>query len=480
MGLLKAVWGWLTWRDRKSLKKGHPDLNPYDVARLVDELNLVPEARRLGKAGVPAPDATRPGGAEAEAIQRVDKVRQDYVDWAMTRLSVINEALTKSDITHAVNRARQADKEFERKASSLMTEREAVLRATGDRARQLDGELKGFRSQHHLTRQPAYPTVAGKFLSYAILAVLVVVEGVVNAKFFAEGVDSGLFGGAGYAMALAFLNVSAAFAFGKWPSRYVRHHQISLKIVGWLFTAGALIVVVAVGLGIAHFRDALTAGGADAPAEALRALVESPWHLKDLMSWGLFGISVLFGLIAYFDGVLSDDPYPGYGNVARRADEAAKDYEDELQSLRSELDAVRTEELKLLDEAAREAQGGVARYANLIGEKRAASSRLEKALGGAAYTLDAVLLKFRQENEVARQGLARPAYFDRPTELSSLTLPDFGTEADEVCLAEQKELAATFVAELQETRSRIQAALNQKFDLLQPLQQQFGAPLVTA
>jgi hypothetical protein len=97
MSLLQREWGWLTQARQRNGGKAHPDLNPYDVKRLVEELNLKAEARRLGEAGVPAPDATRPGGAEAEAIQRVDRVRQDYVDWAAVRLSVLNERLEKTD-----------------------------------------------------------------------------------------------------------------------------------------------------------------------------------------------------------------------------------------------------------------------------------------------------------------------------------------------------------------------------------------------
>ena len=119
MSILQRLWVWLTHARQRTVGKAHPDLNPYDVKKLVDELNLKAEAHRLGEAGVPSPDASRPGGAEAEAIQRVDRVRQDYVDWAAVRLSVLNEQLEKTDVTQIVNRARQADQEFERKASSV-------------------------------------------------------------------------------------------------------------------------------------------------------------------------------------------------------------------------------------------------------------------------------------------------------------------------------------------------------------------------
>lgn len=475
MSLLKGLWGWLTQASRGGVRKGHPDLNPYDVKKLVEELNLRSEARRLGEAGVPSPDATRPGGAEAEAIQRVDRVRQDYVDWAVTRLTVLNELLAKSDITQSVNRARLADQEFERKASSLISERDSNLRTSGEKARQLDAQLVAFKAEHRLDRRAVYPSGARAFLGYALLLFLVVVEGLLNAAFFAQGLDSGLLGGAAYAMSLALLNVAVAYGLGRWPSRYINHRGVGLKILGWMALILAAACMVAVGLAIAHFRDALTAGSTSAPSEALQALLTTPWHLKDLMSWGLFGLSVSFALIAFFDGLFSDDLYPGYGNVSRAAESSAADYDEQLQGLRAELDELRQEELKLLDEASREAQGSVARYASLIGDKKAARLRLETALQDAANALEAVLAIFRQENQVARGGLAIPNYFHQPAQLAPLTYPDFDTSADEKRLAEQRALAASLTADIEETRARMQAAYTQKFDLLQPLQTHFAA-----
>lgn len=475
MSFLQRVWVWLTQGRQRNAGKAHPDLNPYDVKKLVEELNLKAEARRLGEAGIPAVDATRPGGAEAAAIQRVDRVRQDYVEWAAIRLSVLNERLEKTDVTQTVNRARQADQEFERKASSLITEQEAVLRAVGERSRQLDSELRAFKSAHGLTRGAEYPSVARAIFGYAFLAFLVVVEGVLNASFFAQGVDSGLLGGAAYAMALAALNVAIAYSMGRWPCRYLHHTRPLRKVLGWCAVVAALTGMFAVGLSIAHFRDALTAGSAEPSADALRALVSMPLALKDLMSWGLFSISIVFAIAAFFDGHFSDDLYPGYGKVSRRADEAAEAYEAELQLLRTGLDQLREQEVKALDAAARDSQASVASFANTIEDKRATKLRLEAALQDSANSLEAVLLTFRQENEVARKGLARPAYFDQPSQLAPLNLPDFSTTADEERLAAQRVLAEKLANEVQEIRGRIQAAFNQKFDLLKPLPQHFGA-----
>jgi hypothetical protein len=475
MSILQRVWGWLTQARKRNGAWAHPDLNPYDVKELVQELNLKAEAQRLGKAGVPAPDSTRPGGAEAEAIQRVDSIRQGYVNWAAIRLSILNERLGKTDITQTVNRARQADQEFERRASSLITEQEAVLRATGENAKQMVAELRAFKATHGLTRSAVYPTGARAFLGYALLFFLVAFEGILNASFFAQGLDSGLLGGAGYAMALAALNVAVAYGFGKWPSRYLHHKQPGMKTLGWFAAAAALTAMLVVGLSIAHFRDALTGGSTDAPAAAMRALTTTPFILNDLMSWGLFGISVVFAVFAFFDGHFSDDLYPGYGKLSARAAEAAEAYETELQALRKGLDELREFEVKALDQAAQESEVNIASYAATVQQKRAAGLKLEAALQNSASSLDAVLGIFRQENEIARRPLPSPIYFDQPTLLAPLNLPDFDTQKDEEQLAAQRVLCEKLISEMQDIRGRIQAAFNQKFDLLKPLPQHFEA-----
>lgn len=82
MGWFKRFLHWLTTSARSSHRKAHPDLNPIDVDKLARELNLHAEAKRLGAVGVPAPEATSPCGPEATVIQRVERARQEYVDWA--------------------------------------------------------------------------------------------------------------------------------------------------------------------------------------------------------------------------------------------------------------------------------------------------------------------------------------------------------------------------------------------------------------
>lgn len=473
MGLTATIWEWLTSASERSPKKGHPDLYPLDVAKLTKELDLVVQAQRLGNARLPTSDAQGLTGTEAAIVQRVERARQDYVDWSVLRLGVINQDLARRNVTQAVNRAREAHKEFDREASGVLTEQGRILRALGEADRFCRAELERFRAENSLSREPRYPTDTSRFLRYAILLLLIVVEGVLNAGFFAQGVSTGLVGGFAYAGVLAALNVLTAFFFGKHLLRNIFHVNVFRRAGGVIFLLMALALMVAIGLGIAHLRDSLTAEIPDAAKVALESLQTAPLHVHDFFSWALFVISVSFGLGALFDGLYIDDLYPGYGAVAKRSQSASEDYEEELQTLRSDLEERKERQLKTLDEEMRASQSAVAIFESLIADKKAAESRLSNALRDADNSMEALLKKFRTENEMHRGDAQRPAYFDSKPKLKPLPLPNFDARNDEAALAEQKGLVNKLRDELQGLRASIQDSFNQQFDRLKPLDTHF-------
>lgn len=469
MGLLADFRIWLTSAPRSGPKKAHPDLRPIDVPRLARELNLAEDAKRFGEKGIPAADATSPSGPERAVIQRIEKARQDYVDWAALRLGVVNQNIARGTVTAEVNRARQADQEFIRRASTVLTEKESLLRSLSDTAQARTLELQVFKASHQIERDANYPSAVGIFFRVAVLVFLIVLEGVLNASFFAQGIDTGLVGGAVYAMSLAALNVLTAFFLGALTVRYLFHRNALAKIFGLCSLLFALAVMLLVAVAIGHFRDALSSELPNAPSAALSSLKASPFGLKDMMSWALFGISLAFASGALVDGLLFNDPYPGYGALAKRATQAVEDYEEELNGLREELEELKEEELNRLDEAVQRSQATLRTCAAAIEDKKVTESRLLTAFRDADNALEALLHQFRTENELHRKGIPRPQYFDSAPALKPIQLPDFDSSQDERSLHEQHEHVAALVDELQEIRARIQTAFNQQFDRLKPL-----------
>lgn len=469
MGIWEIFKSWLFSKQRKKYKITHPDLYILDVDELAKELALEEDAKRLGIAGLPSQDSTELCGPEAKIIQRINKARLDYVDWATVRLQNLNQKLAKKDVSQLVSRALQADKEFERNASASLASSESLIKKLASKYKKAQQELEEFRSQNGLRREARYPNGAAKFFSYSLLAFLILVEGITNAWFYAQGMSGGLLDGFVAAALFAGVNLISAFVLGKYWVRYVNHRNPALKGLGVLVTLLAVVLMLNVSLGIAHYRDALVIEAAEPAKFAWEAFKANAFGLNDLFSWLLFGVSVAFALLALFDGLSSDDPYPGYGKVSRHAQSARDEYHDEVESIREEFDSLKQDEIENLDGAIAKAQTILIEYAALIDEKKSAQSRLDTALDNAKKVMNALLRLFRDANAIARNDSSVPAYFNQSPSLDELKLPDFDISADEDAHEEKEKLIAELLNTIDTVRANIQAAFNRAYDRLTPL-----------
>lgn len=469
MGIWETFKSWLFTGRRRKYKITHPDLYVLDVDALAKELALDEDAKRLGLAGIPSAEAVDLCGTEAKIVQRINKARLDYVDWATVRLQNLKQRLAKRDVSQLVNRALQADKEFERNANTLLAGSDSLIRKLASKDKKAQEELEEFRAQHGLRREPRYPSGAASFFRYSLLFFLILVEGVTNAWFYAQGMSGGLLDGFVAAAVFAGINLVSAFVFGKYCVPYVNHRSPFLKSLGVLLTLLALTLMLCISLGIAHYRDALVLEAEEPAKFAWEAYKANIFGLNDLFSWLLFGVSVAFALVALFDGRSSDDPYPGYGKVARHARNARDEYHDEVERIREELDSKKQDEIENLDNGITQAQLLLAENAALIEDKRSAESRLHTALSDAKHCANALLRMFRDANAIHRNAIPIPAYFHQSPDLHDPELPDFGIEADVVEHQEQQKLVNELLGSVDTKRANIQAAFNRVYDHLTPL-----------
>lgn len=475
MGILQWFKGWLTASRRPSEGWGHPDLYPIDIEELTKELDLLDKAKELGQKGLPASDAKMLTGSEADIVRTIERHRQGNVEWAVRRLAVLSESLSKRQVTQQVNQARQADEEFTRKANLRLADFEARLRASGKQARVHQEELERFKTENRLTRQSRHQTAARSFLAYVIVALFIVIESAANAVTFSQGLDGGWLEGLTQAMIFAAINVLLAFAIGKYLVRQGFHRNWFRKVIG---ATGAALGIVSIGfmaLLIMHYRDSLAAGIEDAAAAARQSLVAQPLAFADIFSITLCVLSVGFGVAALVDGLLSDDLYPGYGGASRRAKKSLDEYEADLAEARDELEELKVETLAEFEEALSRSQGVIATVQNGIEDKRTTASRLATAMQDADHSLAALLRRFRTENEKHRGGVPRPPYFDEYPTLPPVPLPSFDVEPDVASLTAQRTMVEALVAEAQEIRARIQASFSQQFDSLKTLDANFAS-----
>jgi hypothetical protein len=476
MYFLNHFFQWLRVRPRGVDRYGDPGIYAIDTDRIAEEIGLEEEARRLGMADLPAADDKALTGVESLIVRRVEKARQDYLSWGADQLKFLNQEIERRDITPLLNKAGQLDKEFERKASSLLAEKEQVLGELAAGAGHAEAELQDFKARHRLFRQAGYPDRAGTFFRFSLLVLLVVVEGALNAVFFAKGISTGLVGGFVYAGCFAFGNVVFAYLWGRWVLPNFNHRNPARKLLGILAAPAALATALAVGLLIAHFRDALTVDLEDAPRAALESLRQNPLGLQEVHSWILFGVSLLFALIALGDSYGLDDPYPGYGAADRRRNQAFDDYLLELEDVRKELQDLKDESLAELDRALAESRTALHALHQTIEHKQAVETRLRNAVADVDNCLDTLLRSFRDSNKLHRKSPS-PAYFSERPGLAELRWPDFALERDRRKYAEQAALMAGFVERIEAMRGNIQSSFVRHRDGLKPLDAHFEASL---
>jgi hypothetical protein len=473
MKWFKRIFGWLLDKPGPAARYGDPGVYAIDTDALAQELDLEAEARRLGEADLPRADETAPSGTEAAAVQRIEKARGDYLAWAAERLKALNQDIERHDVSRAANQAMQMDTEFERKAAALLNEHGALLQALRRTAQARAEELARFRERCGLKRAAEFPDFWGAFLRWSALLFLVVLEGGLNAFFFAQGLSSGYIGGFLFAALFAFLNVALAWFWGRLCLPYANHRRRTSRAFGALSLLLALGTALGAALLIAHFRDALGRDPENAAASALTSLRANPLSLAEVHSWLLFGVSLLFAQIALWDAYGLDDPYPGYGRRARAAEAALQDYREELDALRQSLAELKDETLAGLDEALDDCRLSLQRLHEAIEHKAATETRLHLAAADADHCLRSLLRKFRDINQLHRRS-PRPAYFADLPETPALPWPDFSTARDRAKYRAQSERVEDLTAHVEIMRGRIQSAFNREYDRLAPLDAQFA------
>jgi hypothetical protein len=447
-----------------------------DVEEIATELGLEREAGKLAAAGLPRSDHSGLTGIEAQAVQRVEATRRDCVRWATDRLARLNENHRTRDVAVLASEALLADKMFAREAETIVREHEPLLSELAEEANVRDRELADFRARHGLVRSASYPEGSAAFARYAILMALIVVEGIANAYFFSQGLESGLLGGFLAAGLFASVNLVTAFVLGKFALPLVFHRHRVLMAIGVAAAVFSAMWIVAVGLTIAHFRDALTADAAEPARAAWLAFKAAPYDLRDVMSWLLFAISVLFAAFALFDGLSSDDLYPGYGRVARRARQSRDDYISELQLVRGMLESAKDEALTRIETNTNEARRLIAEAEQVLRDKKWTRTQLEAALMDAENCLSTLLSIFRDANRAARESAVMPPYFGSQPALQRLAMPDFHIDEDRARLEKAQRLTDEMTAAAEALRGNIESAFATHTRELKPEERRLASP----
>lgn len=318
-------------------------------------------------------------------------------------------------------------------------------------------ELREFRAEHDLRRPAHRATTTFAGLGYILLAWAL--ESALNAVLLRQNDAMGLLGGIVAAAAIGALNVGVAAVVGRqvWP--LTRHRSTGQQMLGWGGTLLWFAFVAAWNWGAAHYRDAKVSGSSAPEVEALRMMTGG---LDSIYSWALFIAGIVFAMMAALSAFRMDDPYPGYGRVARRHDERCQVYADDVEEATAHLKEIRDGAIEEAISVRTELDRQQAERGQILTARAAFVRRFAEFSDQLEAIANALLQDYRTANRTARSTEA-PDTFSTRWALQKSVLPP----PPLVVVSEDDVRAAE--AALDSATSEISAAFDQAIQQFEPL-----------
>lgn len=373
-----------------------PDLDALRAAIQPDEKGFDAGERGVPAADAPDDPAERQICRKIVALGEAARSRlQHYLEQLESRRGQLRGISPIQDLNRTL---RDAEVEFRQIAQ---TEAPALreARVSADRRKR---ELQEFKQQHRLRRAAEYPDFRRKFLQWGLVAGLFVVESLTNASFLAGGQELGLLGAYTLAFGVSALNLLPAFLLFGPVSRGLAQVESGPKTLAVLSTISYLVFAGGLNLGVAHFREVSGALVENPGAAVVERMAEAPFSLQDAESWLLFGIGLLFSLVAFFDGRKLDDAYPRYGAVDRQHREAASHYADEVRRVTDDLNEVRQRALDDFRRLVHDSKSQPNEEKTLARQRRTAEKNYTAYLDQLDAVVRALVAEYRDANHQAR------------------------------------------------------------------------------
>jgi hypothetical protein len=259
------------------------------------------------------------------------------------QVATYNERLANFDLTKSLDEIKDACRAAESDFKADIKNAKDSLRNFRKRVVSRLQDEEYFKQEHNIIRAPHYPTTSGKMLHWGVIVFLFLVETIGNAVFLSKGNEGGIFGAYTEALYISFLNVGVAVLLGLFVTRFIFHKSFLAKLPAMIALLLGLVFGTFLNLMVAHYREYSGEGmlaGAGGEA-AIAQLFANPFGLHSFLGWILFLMGFLFFIIAVIDAHTLDDSYPGYGRVARAAEDASFDYADEKEHLTNQLTDIR-------------------------------------------------------------------------------------------------------------------------------------------
>src|ERR1700758_1414432 len=432
------------------------DLN---VDRVADEMRLAERGTERGKQNRPTTDAQTLDDVEHQVVERIEAHKQDAHTLYLDHLHTYDERVTALSFEERFATIQQAAPEAVGDFRAEATVGRDELFVLRRRLNESEIERERFRARHRIER-PARLSSPGKIiLKIGVLAILFIIEVVINGSFLARANIGGLLGGAAQAVTFAALNILASFFWGMVLIRLVNRRNYFLKLIGLLSFLAYIVFAVTLNLTLSHLREIPPdiAVSDNVGQVVLHRLLTAPYALTDINSWVFFSIGFIFSLIAMADGLMFFDPYMGYAGLERRWIEATRQFATARSELIERLRDIREDATEAMNEAARDLSVRRSEYDALLQGRARLAQRFDHHQNQIEQTCRALLEIYREANRKARSTPA-PDYFTKAYAVPRISYT--GGEPD----TSARENLRAMIAETQELLSQQIKAIHEACD----------------
>ena len=331
-----------------------------NVRQIENKINLKENATNDGKNNLPRSTSETFSNCESEAIISADEFRNSQVSKAVDYLNSIKGKII--DSTAKLGQQHFYIDEFKNRIEQTLTTAEAKLSNLKGAYTTQNNEVRNFKLENKLNREPKSLTTFNIMIAMAVIAVLFYIELQVNANLLAPAMASGLKEGMAIAAAVAGLNVFVSFAVGFYALKNFHHVHSLRKNISKFGLSIYLIFITYLNWSLGAYRaiheatgenliDAIM-GNSTSTGSTIVGNPALPWSVDlTFTSLILVFVGIGFALASLIDGYLFNDPYPGYGSVGKDRNENQKEINRMRQHLSSEITTLFKNEIRKTGES---------------------------------------------------------------------------------------------------------------------------------
>lgn len=329
------------------------------------------------------------------------------------------KAKVDQELASITERASKVPFVVKRTPGELRVLAEAVVQESGHELISLykvklerETDYRLFKVYHNLRREAA--PARSLFEAWAYVALMMVIDGTLNAFFFKDVGSLGLADGFLIAGVMAACNIALGFMIGWGPLRFFAH-RFKLHLLWAIPVFLTLIMAIAAfNWGVAHYRDLVQIDNKGTFPDVWRTLWSNPFGILTFPSYLMALVGVGVAVYSAARAYTMFDAYPWYGWTYKRMKVAEADFLAEAARIKGKIQA---EGEKFLAAAAKDFEIVNKAAHELIADYDKITSRIEQYEASAQTIEDAcnaVLRIYRVQNVQVRDKVRfpPPAYFD--------------------------------------------------------------------